>query len=288
MVGDVSPAGGELRAAPGSGRPLRAVAPGAQGVRVSGNGPCRRGLEPVGSGRGSYIPSIRLTWRTSPGDMSVSRPRRRFRTLDFFSRRWERNAFRRRRRPEPVTLMRFARAPCRSSSSALRQPSPSARLVGRGCVPGLLWWCGHRRVTTLWCRRRRRSRLWCRHCCCRGHRCRCRWRWCRRRPGPRLGPVAVVTRVLRRRGLLGPLVRCQHHDHVAAVERGSDSDLPIPSICSAMRSRICLPSSGWNTSRPRNMIVILTLWPSLEELGHLSGLGVEVTRRRSSAGTSSP
>src|ERR1019366_7969527 len=48
--------------------------------------------------------------------------------------------------------------------------------------------------------------------------------------------------------------------------RGMDSDLPSPSIWSAIRSRIFLPSSGWKTSRPRNMIVILTLWPSSRNL----------------------
>src|SRR5664280_1191709 len=48
--------------------------------------------------------------------------------------------------------------------------------------------------------------------------------------------------------------------------RGTDSDLPRPSIWSAIRSRIFFPSSGWKTSRPRNMIVILTLWPSSRNL----------------------
>ena len=47
---------------------------------------------------------------------------------------------------------------------------------------------------------------------------------------------------------------------------GSASTLATPSICSAMRSRIRLPCSGWYTSRPRNMIVILTLCPSFRNL----------------------
>ncbi len=47
---------------------------------------------------------------------------------------------------------------------------------------------------------------------------------------------------------------------------GSASILAMPSICSAMRSRIRFPCSGWYTSRPRNMIVILTLCPSPRNL----------------------
>jgi hypothetical protein len=34
-----------------------------------------------------YRPSILLTWRASPGEKSVSRPKRRLRALDFFSKR---------------------------------------------------------------------------------------------------------------------------------------------------------------------------------------------------------
>ena len=37
---------------------------------------------------------------------------------------------------------------------------------------------------------------------------------------------------------------------------------PDPSSSSASRSRIRLPSSGWPNSRPLNMIVTFTLWPS--------------------------
>src|SRR4029077_69050 len=40
--------------------------------------------------------------------ISVSRPRRRVRTLDLFSSRCERKALRRRNRPVPVTLIRLA------------------------------------------------------------------------------------------------------------------------------------------------------------------------------------
>ena len=41
--------------------------------------------------------------------------------------------------------------------------------------------------------------------------------------------------------------------------RASASTLAEPSTCSTILSRIFLPSSGWKTSLPRNMIVILTL-----------------------------
>ena len=59
------------------------------------------------------------------------------------------------------------------------------------------------------------------------------------------------------------LVGRQHHRHVAAVElrRGFDLRQAAPR-CSATWSRIFMPSSGWDTSRPRNMIVTFTLWPS--------------------------
>src|SRR5581483_9094072 len=45
--------------------------------------------------------------------------------------------------------------------------------------------------------------------------------------------------------------------------RGAASTLPTSLTCSAIRSRIRLPSSGWAISHPRNMIVILTFEPSL-------------------------
>src|ERR1700680_1727194 len=54
------------------------------------------------------MPSILRTARSSALAISVSRPRRRVRTLVFFSKRCDRNALRRRRRPVPVTLMRLA------------------------------------------------------------------------------------------------------------------------------------------------------------------------------------
>src|SRR5437588_5394525 len=47
--------------------------------------------------------------------------------------------------------------------------------------------------------------------------------------------------------------------------RGAASTLPTSLTCSAIRSRIFLPSSGWAISRPRNMIVILTFEPSLRK-----------------------
>ena len=43
---------------------------------------------------------------------------------------------------------------------------------------------------------------------------------------------------------------------------GAASTLATAATVSATWSRIRLPSSGWLISRPRNMIVILTLWPS--------------------------
>ena len=56
------------------------------------------------------------------------------------------------------------------------------------------------------------------------------------------------------------LRRAEHHRHVAAVEvRALLDRRPAPASSSARRSRIILPRSGWVTSRPRNMIVILTL-----------------------------
>src|SRR5581483_7428697 len=44
---------------------------------------------------------------------------------------------------------------------------------------------------------------------------------------------------------------------------GAASTLAPGATWAATWSRIFLPSSGWLISRPRNMIVILTLWPSL-------------------------
>ena len=47
---------------------------------------------------------------------------------------------------------------------------------------------------------------------------------------------------------------------------GAASILAIEPTCSATWSRSFLPNSGWLISRPRNMIVILTLWPSPRNL----------------------
>src|SRR5687768_15641554 len=44
--------------------------------------------------------------------------------------------------------------------------------------------------------------------------------------------------------------------------RGDASTLARCLVASATPSRIFIPSSGWATSRPRNMIVSFTLWPS--------------------------
>src|SRR5256885_16494425 len=53
-------------------------------------------------------PRSRSTCCLSPPNSSEPRPRRRVRLLGFFSRRWARNAFRRRILPVPVTLKRLA------------------------------------------------------------------------------------------------------------------------------------------------------------------------------------
>src|SRR2546423_15043410 len=53
-------------------------------------------------------PRSRSTCCLSPPSSSAGRLRRRVRLLAFFSSRWARNAFRRRIRPEPVTLKRLA------------------------------------------------------------------------------------------------------------------------------------------------------------------------------------
>ena len=79
----------------------------------------------------------------------------------------------------------------------------------------------------------------------------------RRRRCGRLGCAASLARP-------GPcLSGAEHHGHVAAVELGDDLDLARRARrASATWSRIRRPSSGWCISRPRNMIVTLTLWPS--------------------------
>ena len=43
---------------------------------------------------------------------------------------------------------------------------------------------------------------------------------------------------------------------------GEASTLARSALCTATWSKIFMPSSGCATSRPRNMIVIFTLWPS--------------------------
>src|SRR3954451_25142317 len=54
------------------------------------------------------MPSILRTCFASPPVTWASRPRRRVRTLDFFSRMWERKALRRMILPVPVILKRLA------------------------------------------------------------------------------------------------------------------------------------------------------------------------------------
>src|ERR1700688_2250405 len=70
-----------------------------------------------------------------PGEMSVSRPRRRVRTDDLVSIKWPRNALRRRNFPDPVILMRFL-APL--SVFILGISILLLRLSGRGAYLGRL------------------------------------------------------------------------------------------------------------------------------------------------------
>ena len=197
------------------------------------------------------------------GAKSVSRPRRRVRTLDLCSSRWDRNALRRRSRPVPVTLMRFF-APQSVFIFGMSLSLSFARLVGRGrspfgvrCRPVA---ADRRLAARAACCRSGSAGLraaivlsvsWRRRRCRRGSRCRSR-RSVARRP-------CVAPGLDRDAGRLGSLLGRQHHHHVSSVEPGNRLGLPMPSICSAIRSRIRLPNSGWKTSRPRNMIVILTL-----------------------------
>src|SRR5438132_2021695 len=99
------------------------------------------------TGRCCYRPSRRRTWARSPPVTSVSRARRRVRLLGFFSKRWLRNALRRRMRPLPVTLKRLAapRWVFILGISALLLLGGCA-LVGRGALgrgPGPLVWGQH-------------------------------------------------------------------------------------------------------------------------------------------------
>ena len=200
---------------------------------------------------------------------------------DFFSRMWLRNALRRMILPVPVILKRLA-APRWVFILGMWF------FVGLGVVPrrsSLRRRCVRRSAVSLvggsWSRRRLgRSR---------------RLRWPRRlsamvsasvglgRVG-RLGGLGSVvaasaSRCSRPRGRLGLLVGSEHHDHVATVELGDDLDPAgvAPRLGDVVEDAAC-PSSGCCISRPRNMIVTLTLWPSLEELLDLAGLGVEVAR----------
>src|SRR5487761_2699196 len=81
-----------------------------------------------------------------PGEMSVSRPRRRVRTDDLVSIRCPRNALRRRSFPEPVILMRFL-APLSvfilgMSILLLRFWGRGARLDRRRYIWGYCQWGG--------------------------------------------------------------------------------------------------------------------------------------------------
>ena len=257
------------RSAPVSGRSPSAPGPAPDRCRACGTGGVGMGRRAAAAGAAAAgTTSQASAWSAGrrPGDRSVSRPRRRFRTLDFFSRRWERNAFRRRRRPVPVTLMRL-RAPVSVFIFGMASTLSFTRLVGRGCVPGLLCWCSGRCC----CRRAASSGAACAgaavgRCCW----CRCLLPPVRRTGARRLArvrdPFPLWPGSLDAADCLARLSGASTMTMFRPSRRGTDSDLPIPSIWSAIRSRIFLPSSGWNTSRPRNMMVILTLWPSSRNL----------------------
>ena len=93
----------------------------------------------------------------------------------------------------------------------------------------------------------------------------------RRRP-----PRAAVC--ARRGGLDGFVVRGEHHGHVAAVLLGGVSTKPSSATSSASRCSSRKPSSGRDCSRPRNMIVTLTLSPAFEEAHDVTLLGLVVVR----------
>src|SRR3954447_25752801 len=133
------------------------------------------------------MPSSLRTCLASPPVTWASRPRRRVRTLDFFSRMWERKALRRMILPVPVILKRLA-APRSVFILGLGSLLRLRLRVGGGCFG-----CG----------------------CCGGCCCRCVVVACRRRRAvgrgcvgfARLGPIGPC-------GRLGPLVRSEDHDHV--------------------------------------------------------------------------
>ena len=64
------------------------------------------------------------------------------------------------------------------------------------------------------------------------------------------------------RCLAGFFVGCSTIVMLRPSWRGGDSTIAISATSSAIRWRIFMPSSGWAISRPRNMIVSLTLLPS--------------------------
>src|SRR3954468_5477425 len=77
-----------------------------------------------------------------------------------------------------------------------------------------------------------------------------------------LGRVARGPRLLLRQIFQVPLVRSDHHDHVSALLLGIDSTMASSPRSPTRRSKIFRPRSVWAISRPRNMIVILTLFPA--------------------------
>src|ERR1019366_6124279 len=143
-----------------------------------------------------YRPSRRRTSRRSAAATSVSRPKRRGRTLFFFSSRGERLAWRRRSRPVPVTLKRFA-----APRSVFIFGMSSSFLATGLCIP-----CGRR-----WC-------LGGRSAVCPNHSRAPALCGLGRSPAPRARHFLITLGRPGRGGLLGPLVRCQHHHHVATVE----------------------------------------------------------------------
>src|SRR3954447_23888772 len=139
------------------------------------------------------MPSSLRTCLASPPVTWASRPKRRVRTLDFFSRMWERKALRRMILPVPVILKRLA-AP--RSVFILGIGSLLRLLLGFG---GGCCGCGRRRGFG---------------CFGGGRRIACRAGRAVRRGGTGFGGLGLV----RPGGRLGPLVRSEDHDHVAPVE----------------------------------------------------------------------
>src|SRR5664280_1499456 len=253
-----------------------------QGAAATGSQPTREGAAVTGGAhRRYYLPSIRLTWRASPGEKSVSRPSRRLRSLDLCSRRWERNALRRRSRPDPVTFTRL-RAPLSVFIFGMVLSLSFALLVRRGLARRRIWLDGSRAGRLrhwLSCLRRLSCHCWSWHCRHRG--CCLRGRGHLGRPAVptrAIGAGSLVDRALGCRRLLRPLVRCQHHHHVPAIEPGDGLGFPHAVHLLGDPIEDLLAQLGMEHLTSAEHDGDLDLVALLEELGNLSGLGVEVTR----------